>query len=165
MTKILTIQKVTFRCLLVRETKYLIKELELSALPPTSREVRGWRPSSIINGQWFNQLCLSNEVAIRNPKRWGSESFQIGEHMKFWGGWLPWRGLGSSCPFPHALLFLAHHERCGILIPWPRIEPMSPALETWSLSHWTTREVPWVESFCNKWFSWVPWATLETHQT
>ena len=51
MTKILIIQKMTFRCLLVRETKYLIKELELSALPPTSREVRGWRLSSTINGQ------------------------------------------------------------------------------------------------------------------
>ena len=51
MIKKLNIQKMTFRCLLVRETKYLIKELELSALPPTSKRVRGWRPSSIINGQ------------------------------------------------------------------------------------------------------------------
>ena len=103
--KKLTIQKMTFRCLLVRKTKYLIKELELSGLPPTSKKVRGWRLSSIINGQWFNQLCLSSEVAIRNPKAWGSESFQIGEHMKFLGGWLRWRGLGSSCLFPHAFFF------------------------------------------------------------
>ena len=27
------------------------------------------------------------------------------------------------------------------LAPWPRIEPGSPALGAWSLSHWTTREV------------------------
>ena len=27
-------------------------------------------------------------------------------------------------------------EACGILVPWPGIEPKSPAL------HWTTREVP-----------------------
>ena len=30
----------------------------------------------------------------------------------------------------------------GILIPRPGIEPMPPALEAWSLNHWTTREVP-----------------------
>ena len=33
---------------------------------------------------------------------------------------------------------------CGIwdLGPWPGIEPGPPALGAWSLSHWTTREVP-----------------------
>ena len=30
----------------------------------------------------------------------------------------------------------------GILVPWPGIEPGLPALEAWSLNHWTTREVP-----------------------
>ena len=28
------------------------------------------------------------------------------------------------------------------LVPWPGIEPGPPALEVWSLNHWTTREVP-----------------------
>ena len=28
------------------------------------------------------------------------------------------------------------------LVPWPGIEPRSPALGAWSLSHWTTMEVP-----------------------
>ena len=41
----------------------------------------------------------------------------------------------------------------GDLVPWPGIEPGSPALGTWSLSHWTTREVP--GQFI---FSWV-WPT------
>ena len=39
------------------------------------------------------------------------------------------------------------------LVPWPGIEPGSPALGVWSLSHWTTREVPWRisdSSLCNK---------------
>ena len=31
---------------------------------------------------------------------------------------------------------------CGILVPQPGIEPMSPAVETQSLNHWTAREVP-----------------------
>ena len=30
------------------------------------------------------------------------------------------------------------------LLPQPRIKLMLPALETWSLNHWTTWEVPWV---------------------
>ena len=31
---------------------------------------------------------------------------------------------------------------CGILVPQPGIEPMSPALKVQKLNHWTTREVP-----------------------
>ena len=31
---------------------------------------------------------------------------------------------------------------CGIFTPCLRIEPMLPALESQSLSHWTTRGVP-----------------------
>ena len=34
-----------------------------------------------------------------------------------------------------------HHVACGILLPWPGIDPVLPALEAWSLNHWT-REVP-----------------------
>ena len=30
----------------------------------------------------------------------------------------------------------------GILVPWPGIKPIAPAVEAWSLNHWTTREVP-----------------------
>ena len=40
---------------------------------------------------------------------------------------------------------------CSIqdLVPWPGSKPKLPALGTWSLSHWTTREVPYI---C--WFWW-----------
>ena len=33
---------------------------------------------------------------------------------------------------------------CGMWdqVPWPGIKPRAPALGAWSLSHWTTREVP-----------------------
>ena len=36
------------------------------------------------------------------------------------------------------------HIACGILVPWPGIEPVPvlPALGVWSLNHWTTREIP-----------------------
>ena len=29
------------------------------------------------------------------------------------------------------------------LVPQPGIEPRPPVLGAWSLTHWTTREVPW----------------------
>ena len=31
---------------------------------------------------------------------------------------------------------------CGILVLQPGIEPVPPAVEAWSLNHWTSREVP-----------------------
>ena len=31
---------------------------------------------------------------------------------------------------------------CTILVPWPGMEPAPPALEVWSLNHWTTRGSP-----------------------
>ena len=34
-----------------------------------------------------------------------------------------------------------HCVACVILVPWPGIEPMPPAVEAWSLNHWTAREV------------------------
>ena len=35
---------------------------------------------------------------------------------------------------------------CGLLAPWPGIEPPPLALEVQSLNHWTTREVPQLSS-------------------
>ena len=49
-------------------------------------------------------------------------------------------------PFLHSSLFFfsfwSHHMACGILVPWPGIEPTPPAVEVQSLHHWTAREVP-----------------------
>ena len=39
-------------------------------------------------------------------------------------------------------IFWPHCKACGILVPWPGIEPTPTALEAWSLNHWTAREVP-----------------------
>ena len=38
--------------------------------------------------------------------------------------------------------FWPHSVAYGTLVPQPGIELMSPALEAWSLNHWTAREVP-----------------------
>ena len=39
------------------------------------------------------------------------------------------------------LFFWLCPRACGILVPGPGIEPLPPAVEAWSLNHWTTREV------------------------
>ena len=39
-------------------------------------------------------------------------------------------------------IFWLTHTACGILNPWLGIEPESPAMESQSLNHWTTGEVP-----------------------
>ena len=44
--------------------------------------------------------------------------------------------------FIYLFIYWPHLVACGILVPWPRIEPVPPALEVWSLNHWTAREVP-----------------------
>ena len=52
---------------------------------------------------------------------------------------------GAPLPSPHCSM---QTLICGIwdLVPWPGLEPGFPALGAWSLSHWTTREVPEVSS-------------------
>ena len=40
------------------------------------------------------------------------------------------------------VFFWLPRAACGVLVPWPGIEPAPPAVEAWSLNHWGTREVP-----------------------
>ena len=43
--------------------------------------------------------------------------------------------------FYFVLFFWPCCVACGILVPWPGIEPVPPALEAEGLNHWTAREV------------------------
>ena len=56
---------------------------------------------------------------------------------------------GITCAHFYFLFssFWPHHTPCGILVPWPGIEPVPPAVEVQSLSHWTAREVPHLCTF------------------
>lgn len=38
--------------------------------------------------------------------------------------------------------FWLPHMVCGVFVPWPGIESMSPALEMRGFNHWTSRKVP-----------------------
>ena len=59
---------------------------------------------------------------------------------------LPWEGLHLLLSISSLILFFLifglHRAACGILAPWPEIEPAPPALAAQSLNHWTTREFP-----------------------
>ena len=41
----------------------------------------------------------------------------------------------------YLFIFYPCPSACGILVPWPGIEPSAPVVEVWSLNHWTAREV------------------------
>ena len=45
--------------------------------------------------------------------------------------------------------FLPHHMACGILVPQPRAEPITPAVEAYSPNPWTTGEIP-LKDRCGK---------------
>ena len=52
-------------------------------------------------------------------------------------------GIGLFYLFIYLVLLERHAGGAGwILVPWPGIVPLSPAVEAWSLNHWTAREVP-----------------------
>ena len=82
-------------------------------------------------------------------------------------------GLGLSCG-TRSLIFTVAVAACGIfscsmqtlscskwdLVPWPGIEHRPPTLEAWSLSHWTTREVPRRRFFFFYFLSSRPLSTL-----
>ena len=57
----------------------MIRSLEVSVPPPTSRE--GLQVKSITNGQWLKQSFLCSEASVKPPKGWVSRSFQVGNHM------------------------------------------------------------------------------------
>ena len=62
-----------------------------------------------------------------------------------WERGVPTTGLPGKSLFLFSYLYIyfwPHCTACGILVSWPRIEPVIPALGVWSLNHWTTREVP-----------------------
>ena len=48
--------------------------------------------------------------------------------------------------------FWPYHSTCGILVPRSGVELMPPAVEMWSLHHWTPREV--LRGHCFAFSSW-----------
>ena len=64
--------------------------------------------------------------------------------MRRWQGWVgkPQSTEQLLCSVLKALFFCFFgHVACRILVPSPGTEPMPPAMEAWSLTYWTAKEV------------------------
>ena len=88
----------------------------------------------------ISQARMLEWVAI--PSSRGSSQPRDRIHISCIGGRVLCSWASREAPLP--IYLAAHGLSCGMrdLIPWPGIEPRSPVLGMWRLSHWTTREVP-----------------------
>ena len=55
---------------------------------------------------------------------------------------LGWKKHKLESRLPGEISIFSGHAACGILVPWPGIEPVPAALGVWSLNHWASRKVP-----------------------
>ena len=113
--------------------------------------------------QWRNEGVAMWQM--RGTKQSLSEFTKMGRghRVKSWGGMfqtevstdgelpvLACQTHLTGIPAPSSVLF-DHDAACRILLPWPGVEPMPPAMEVQSLNYWTTGEVP------------TSWLLLESH--
>ena len=70
---------------------------------------------------------------------WAWVSFTDVLGVSCWGPAVGWNTWGCC---PHHFCCWLQHTGWGILVSWPGIEPLPPAVATQSLNHWTTGEVP-----------------------
>ena len=51
-----------------------------------------------------------------------------------------WRLRWGLAFFRSKIFFWLHHAACGVLVPWPGIEPVPSAVKAWSPNHWTANK-------------------------
>ena len=90
-----------------------------------------------------HRKIVFHETGPWYQKRWGPLFYRTNQ-------WHRGESLSSLLYFYLFIYFWPCHTACGmrgILVPRLGIEPAPPAVEGWSLNHWTAREVPWVVYF------------------
>ena len=88
------------------------------------------RPRKSVRGR-----CLEPDIAGNWFAQFGQYAYCITavDHSSARGWW------SVVCYLPLQLFFFRLLATArGILVPWPGIKPMAPAVEVWSLNHWTT---------------------------
>ena len=106
-------------------------------------------PNPLVLGEGCPRQNRSGECGLwrnRGPEEIHRES-RAGSVL-FWGSRL--RPLFIYLLFIFPVFFCLCCMACEILVPQPEIEPMPPALEAQSLNHWTTRGVPALGPFRQK---------------
>ena len=101
----------------------MIRILELSVPPPDLwGGERGWRLSSVTNGQRFNQLCICNEASLKTQKAKVWRVSGLVNRRRFWDNGMPGEGIVSLSPFstpcPVHLFYLAVPELYPFIINW-----------------------------------------------
>ena len=56
-------------------------------------------------------------------------------------------------------MFWLYHAVCGILVPWPGIEPIPSAMKASSFNHWFPREFPRAYNSCEFYSTFPGWGT------
>ena len=119
----------------------------------------GWRDSCWLSTEWITLpiwllKSSSAEDSLWWTFRWDTNMFIFFPFKEI----CPYTSypefLGINFPimfFVLSLFFWLHHTACGILIPWPGIEPGPLAVKAWSPNHGTTRELPPIMFFLNPW--------------
>ena len=108
-------------------------------LPASARDARGkgsipalLRSAGVGSGNPLQYSCLENfrgQKSLVGYSPWGSKELDRTEQLN---------------THIHSLDFFflrLCHRACRTLVPQPGIQPVLPALEPWSLNHWSTREV------------------------
>lgn len=96
----------SFGPLVARRTNFVIRGLRLLVRPPhhpTFGEIGVGEDESMVNGQWFNPLCLWNEASMKGPKRMGFEELLGWETHGDLREQCSRTGHTSSSPFPWTL--------------------------------------------------------------
>ena len=99
------------------------------SLQPTSHAGKWGPPQSPLES-----LLTFPRWALGWEGMWGHSTSRIPWYIWFWIT----DTFNQACFY---FIYLFGHTGCGILVPWPGIEPMSPTLEANIFNHWTTREV------------------------
>ena len=92
--------------------------------------------SHLCSSYWTGWLHLTHKITLSLKLIWFLSQRFLGT------SWICCELLFLSSSSSFFFFYFILAMPCGILVPWPGIETMPPAMEAWSLNHWTIREVP-----------------------
>ena len=121
--------------------------------PPLSRQLQGGGiPSPQVTGE--ENPSTPNQILHEQEIHWDLRVYFV--FVFFCRCSLAWNilitiavvlnGVRDICVI-YLFVCLPRHAACSILVPQPGMEPVPPAVEVWSLNHWTAREVPLCDYF------------------
>ena len=127
-----------FSSLYMGEMNLYVK-VSCSAISPLWMWYRHWPPSPSRWKNWSMSLKVKPLIVPRAMGNW-EETYRW--HQVYTCSSKVTRIEGKTVLQPSYFFVCFGHMAYRILVPWPGMEPTPPAVEAWSLNHWTAREVP-----------------------